>query len=88
MNVFTPDEAKHKRGANADEMITCPKCGEQQGVHVFTPFSIDGNVVNRRHIELWNCLSCRHRWWEEFTVMAPETGVVGDLFRHIMNRRG
>lgn len=86
MNVFTLDEAKIKRGSAADEMLTCSKCGESQGVHIYTPPSIDGCSNERVHIELWKCLNCHWRWWEEYKIRSSENGVARDLFNRIMNR--
>lgn len=84
MNVFTPEEARKKRGATADEMLCCPKCGEHQGVHIYTPMRVDKSSVDSVHVELWNCLSCRHRWWEEFVVKFSTNGATKNLFDRIM----
>ena len=119
MNVFTPDEAKKKRGTLAEEMLCCPKCGEHQGVHIYTPPRVESPILKSQtpeqdsipillrapyhtkqpqvpipkavdsiHVELWNCLSCRHRWWEKFQIKSPSSGVVGNLFDRIMNVEG
>ena len=71
--VFSSKELKAKRGPNAESMLTCPNCGEVQGVCLSMMKTMDYSGVNNEGTpfiklfwERWQCLSCRNVWVERF----------------------
>ena len=82
--VFTPDEARAKRGATAEEMLYCPHCEEHRAVFLAVMSKTDrivadDTIYDTIVLERWRCVNCWVAWVEKYAVQAPSRGVVKDI---------
>jgi len=73
--VFSVEEARIKRGENAEVMLACPSCEMATGVLIqhmqrleCCGENADGVAFDIIIWERWHCLSCGNIWIEKYGV--------------------